>query len=55
MGDVRVDGIPVHMSETDWSIDHGGPCLGEHTDDVLRDVLGLDDDEIASLHEEAVV
>ena len=55
MGDVRVDGIPVHMSETDWSIEHGAPCLGEHTDDVLRDVLGLDDDEIASLHEEEVV
>ncbi len=55
MGDVRVDGIPVHMSETDWSIEHGGPCLGEHTDGVLREVLGLDDDEIASLHEEKVV
>lgn len=55
MGDVRVDGIPVHMSVTDWSIQHGGPCLGEHTDAVLRDVLGLDDDEIASLHEEKVV
>ena len=25
MGDVRVDGIPVHMSETDWSIERGAP------------------------------
>ena len=55
IGDVRVDGIPVHMSETDWSIEHGGPCLGEHTDGVLREVLGLDADEIASLHEDKVV
>jgi crotonobetainyl-CoA:carnitine CoA-transferase CaiB-like acyl-CoA transferase len=55
MGDVRVDGVPVHMSETDWSIEHGAPCLGEHTDAVLRDVLGLDADEIESLHEEKVV
>jgi crotonobetainyl-CoA:carnitine CoA-transferase CaiB-like acyl-CoA transferase len=55
MGDVRVDGIPVHLSETDWSIEHGAPCLGEHTDVVLREVLGLDDDEIAELHEEKVV
>jgi benzylsuccinate CoA-transferase BbsF subunit len=55
IGDVRVDGVPVHCSETDWSIEHGAPCLGEHTDDVLRDVLGLDDDEIASLHADAVV
>jgi benzylsuccinate CoA-transferase BbsF subunit len=55
IGDVRVDGIPVHLSETDWGIARGAPCLGEHTDDVLREVLGLDDDEIASLHEEKVV
>jgi crotonobetainyl-CoA:carnitine CoA-transferase CaiB-like acyl-CoA transferase len=55
IGDVRVDGVPVRCSETDWSIEHGAPCLGEHTDDVLRDVLGLDDDEIASLHADKVV
>jgi crotonobetainyl-CoA:carnitine CoA-transferase CaiB-like acyl-CoA transferase len=55
IGDVRVDGLPVHCSETDWSITHGAPCLGEHTDAVLREVLGLDDDEIASLHEDQVV
>jgi crotonobetainyl-CoA:carnitine CoA-transferase CaiB-like acyl-CoA transferase len=55
IGDVRVDGIPVHFSETDWSIEHGGPCLGEHTDDVLRDVLGRSDDEIASLRADGVI
>jgi crotonobetainyl-CoA:carnitine CoA-transferase CaiB-like acyl-CoA transferase len=55
IGDVRVDGYPVHFSETDWSIEHGAPCLGEHTDDVLRDVLGYDDEEVASLHEDGVV
>ena len=32
MGDVRVDGVPVHLSETDWTIERGGPCLGEHND-----------------------
>ena len=25
------------------------PTVGEHTDDVLRDVLGYDDDRIAAL------
>jgi crotonobetainyl-CoA:carnitine CoA-transferase CaiB-like acyl-CoA transferase len=55
MGDVRVDGIPVHMSDTDWRITRGAPCLGEHTREVLRDVLGLPDDEIDDLERDGVV
>ena len=31
------------------------PCLGEHTGEVLRDVLGLEADEIADLHDREVV
>jgi benzylsuccinate CoA-transferase BbsF subunit len=54
MGDVRVDGIPIHLSETDWSIERSGPCLGEHTGYVLSEILGLDDDEIEQLAKEGV-
>jgi benzylsuccinate CoA-transferase BbsF subunit len=54
MGDVRVDGIPVHLSETDWSIERGGPCLGEHRHQVLSEILGLGDDEIERLAKEGV-
>ena len=31
------------------------PCLGEHTDEVLRGVLGLSDGEIADLRERGIV
>ena len=55
MGDVRVDGLPVHLSDTDWEITRGGPCLGEHNDVVFREILGLDDDEIADLREQEVI
>ena len=55
MGDVRVDGLPVHLSATDWEITRGAPCLGEHNDVVFREVLGLDDDEIAELRAEEVI
>ena len=55
MGEVRVDGQPVHFSATDWHIDRGGPCLGEHTEQVLTNLLGYTADEVASLHEEGVV
>lgn len=55
MGRVRVDGLPVHFSETDWRIERGAPCLGEHTDEVLGRVLGYDESEIAKLREEGVI
>jgi len=55
MGDVRVDGQPVHFSKTDWKITHGGPCLGEHTQEVLTELLGLSDEDVQQLREEGVV
>jgi crotonobetainyl-CoA:carnitine CoA-transferase CaiB-like acyl-CoA transferase len=33
----------------------GAPRLGEHTDEVLGDLLGLGDDELAKLHDEGVL
>jgi crotonobetainyl-CoA:carnitine CoA-transferase CaiB-like acyl-CoA transferase len=55
MGDVRVDGLPVHFSKTDWEIRRGGPCLGEHTEEVLTGLLGLSPGEVAKLRAEGVV
>lgn len=55
MGDVRVDGIPVHLSETDWVIERGGPCLGEHNDLVFGEILGLSRAEIDGLRERGVL
>jgi crotonobetainyl-CoA:carnitine CoA-transferase CaiB-like acyl-CoA transferase len=54
MGRVRVDGLPVHFSKTDWRIERGAPCVGEHTDEVLRELLGLGDAELASLRAQGV-
>jgi crotonobetainyl-CoA:carnitine CoA-transferase CaiB-like acyl-CoA transferase len=55
MGDVRVDGLPVHFSKTDWRLERGGPCLGEHTETVLARLLGLSPDDVAKLRAEGVV
>ncbi len=55
MGEVRVDGLPVHFSETDWRIERGGPCLGEHNEEVFGGLLGLSAAEIAALGEEGVL
>jgi crotonobetainyl-CoA:carnitine CoA-transferase CaiB-like acyl-CoA transferase len=55
MGAVRVDGLPVHLSETDWELERGGPCLGEHNDRVYSEVLGLSAGEIEELRAEGVI
>lgn len=55
MGDVRVDGQPVHFSKTDWRIERGGPCLGEHNEEILTRLLGYSADEVKTLTEEGVL
>jgi len=55
MGAVRVDGLGVHLSKTDWSIKRGAPCLGEHNDQVFGGLLGLSADEIAALRAEGTI
>ncbi|MXY53051.1 MAG: CoA transferase [Gammaproteobacteria bacterium] len=55
MGDVRVDGQPVHFSETDWEYPRAGPCLGEHNEEVLTSLLGFTPEEVATLAEEGVI
>lgn len=55
IGKVRVDGLPVRFSRTPHMIERGGPCLGEHTDRVLGDLLGIGPEELQSLREEGVI
>jgi crotonobetainyl-CoA:carnitine CoA-transferase CaiB-like acyl-CoA transferase len=55
MGDVRVEGLPVHLSRTDWVIDRGAACLGEHNEQILGGLLGLTPDELADLAERGVL
>lgn len=43
------------LSETPGSIRSLGPKLGEHTDEVLRELLGMSDAQIADLHARNVV
>lgn len=43
------------LSETPGQIKHLGPRLGEHTDEVLRDLLGMDDRQIEELRHKHVI
>jgi benzylsuccinate CoA-transferase BbsF subunit len=55
MGRVRVDGIPVRFSETDWVIARGAPCLGEHNDFVIGELLGHSEAELEDLRREGAI
>lgn len=41
---------PLRLSDSPVSYDRGPPLLGEHTDEVLKEQLGLDDATLADLH-----
>jgi crotonobetainyl-CoA:carnitine CoA-transferase CaiB-like acyl-CoA transferase len=44
-----------HFSDDTGAIRWTGPPIGAHTDEILRDDLGLSADEISKLREEGVV
>ena len=54
-GKVTLVRSPMKMSATPATSDKAPPLLGQHTDEVLRDVLGRSGDEIAALRARGVV
>ncbi|WP_280153894.1 CaiB/BaiF CoA-transferase family protein [Piscinibacter sp. XHJ-5] len=54
-GTMKVVGNPLKFSETPLEYKRPPPLLGEHTAEVLRDLLGIDDAEIERLTKQGVV
>ena len=54
-GTIKMTGIPIKFSRTPGSIRKAPPLLGEQTDEVLKELLELNDDEIKELHEKEVL
>jgi crotonobetainyl-CoA:carnitine CoA-transferase CaiB-like acyl-CoA transferase len=48
-GAVRVVGVPIRLSETPGSVRTPSPSLGEHTETVLSDILGMSREDIEAL------
>jgi formyl-CoA transferase len=54
-GKVKLVRSPMKMSATPATSDKAPPLLGQHTDEVLQEVLGKSSDEIAALRAKGVV
>jgi crotonobetainyl-CoA:carnitine CoA-transferase CaiB-like acyl-CoA transferase len=51
LGPLQIPGIPVKLSDTPGAVRKAPPLVGEDTDAVYRDVLGLSAEQIAHLRE----
>ena len=55
IGEYLVPGSPFEFGEFEREPPRRASVLGEHTDEILSDILGLSDHEISQLHEAKVV
>jgi benzylsuccinate CoA-transferase BbsF subunit len=54
MGSCAYDGPPFKLSETPAELHMPAPCLGEHTEYVCTQILGMPDEEFVELLAEGV-
>ena len=54
-GTLRMMGIPIKLSDTPGAVILPPPLLGEHTDEILTDLLEIGGEEVISLREAGVV
>ncbi|MGQ0526399.1 MAG: CaiB/BaiF CoA transferase family protein [Betaproteobacteria bacterium] len=54
-GELKMLGIPFRFSSTPASVRRPPPGLGQHTEQVLREELGLSDERIAALRAEKII
>jgi len=55
IGTLKLAGMPYKFSGTPASVRRPPPTLGEHTEEILRDELGLDTAAITALREDRVI
>lgn len=48
-GKLKMAGVPIKMSETQGSVRKPAPVLGQHTEEILKELLQLSNEEITEL------
>lgn len=55
VGAVKMAGTPIKLSETPGGVRLPPPLLGQHTDLILRELLGYDEAQIAQLRQQGAI
>ena len=55
VGELAIPNVVPMLLGTPGRVNWLGPTLGSHTDEVMRDVLGITPDQLADLHARGVV
>lgn len=55
MGKIKIAGSPLRLSATPGEVYAPAPLLGEHTEEILRDLLNYSAEEITKLKEAGVI
>ena len=55
VGKMKIAGSPIHLSETPGEVYAPAPLLGQHSEEVLREILGYSNEEINKLKIEGVI
>jgi crotonobetainyl-CoA:carnitine CoA-transferase CaiB-like acyl-CoA transferase len=55
LGEAPLVANPMRLSATPVEYRHGPPLLGEHTQEILGNLLGMSEQQIAALRDAAVI
>jgi CoA:oxalate CoA-transferase len=54
-GPVKMAGVPIKLSATPGSVDTPAPMLGQHTAEILSELLGMSPEQVEELHRKQIV
>ena len=54
-GKVAIAGSPIHLSETPGTIYAHAPLLGEHNEEIYREVLGYSSEELSYMRGNGII
>lgn len=54
-GTIGIPGVPIKLSKTPGRVDAPAPNLGEHSEEILSELLGMQTDEVDRLKQQGVV